>query len=293
MIDKLRAMAIFSRVVELGTFRAAAGDLGMAPSRVSEIVSALERDLGVTLLYRTTRQLSLTHEGRVLHTRTQDMLAAAEDGLDAISNAGAEPQGELRVTAPAFVTQTGLMADFARFAATYPGIRMLFDFSDTPRDLIRDGFDVGIRAGWLQDSDFMTRNIGYADRLLVAGAEYVAAMGQPEHPSELENWDWIRFSIRPDQTTLTNGDGQSVTVTGKSHLAVNTADALYEFAARGLGVTTIPENLARRGFERGDLVHVLPGWSLRSLGFHAVWPDQSRRETLTVLFVRFLAGQTG
>lgn len=136
----------------------------------------------------------------------------------------------------------------------------------------------------------MTRNIGRADRLLVASAYYVEAHGTPIDPQELEAWTWIRFTARPDQTTLTHQDGREVIVTGHSHVSVNSADALYEFAARGLGVTAIPENLACRGFDRGDLVHVLPDWSLKALGFQAVWPDKSRRENLTSIFVRFLAG---
>ena len=289
MIDKLRAIAIFSTVVDQGTFRAAALHLGLAPSRVSETISDLEKDLGVTLLYRSTRQLSLTQEGRILHEKAQYMLTTVESGLDAISPNSQDPQGALRVTAPAFMTQTSVMDDFASFARAYPKVDLRFDFSDAPRDLIGDGFDVAIRAGWLEDSELMTRNIGRADRLLVANQECLDYHGTPQSPEDLEDWNWIRFSVRADQTVLTDADGKEVSVTGRSHITVNSADALYEFAARGLGVTAIPENLACRGFARGDLVHVLPDWSLKSLGYHAVWPDQSRRENLTTLFVRHLA----
>jgi len=291
MIDKLRSIAIFSTVVDQGTFRAAAQHLGLAPSRVSETVSALEKDLGVTLLYRSTRQLSLTEDGRVMHARAQEMLAAVEGGLNAINSRADDPHGSLRVTAPAFTTQTELMDRFSNFARTYPNVALSLDFSDAPRDLIRDGFDVSIRAGWLEDSELMTRNIGRAERYLVASPDYVAGRTMPDHPSALEDWDWIRFSIRPDQTEFTGPDGTVVSVTGRSHINVNSASALYEFAARGNGATAIPENLARRGFQRGELVHVLPNWSLRALGLHAVWPYQARRENLTTLFVRFLANQ--
>lgn len=289
MIDKLRAIAIFSYVVDNGSFRGAAKQLGLAPSRVSETVSNLERDLDVTLLYRSTRQLSLTHEGRLLHEQTKAMLAAAETGLDAINPGSKDPQGALRITAPAFVTQTALMDTFAAFGESHPRINLHFDFSDTPRDLIKDGYDVSIRAGWLEDSEFLSRSIGTADRLLVASPDYVLQRGAPSGPTDLEAWNWIRFSVRPDQTVLTDRNGQEVTVTGQSHITVNSADALYEFVARGLGVTSIPEHLACRGFDRGELVHVLPDWSLKSLGLYAVWPDHSRRENLTTLFVRFLA----
>jgi len=100
MIDKLRSIAIFATVVDQGSFRGAAFALGLAPSRVSEVVSQLEGDLGVTLLYRTTRQISLTTEGRLLHQKAQDMLAAAETGLDAISPLSTEPAGSLNPALP-------------------------------------------------------------------------------------------------------------------------------------------------------------------------------------------------
>lgn len=290
MIDKLRAIAIFASVVDHGTFREAARQLGLSPSRVSETVSNLEKTLNVTLLYRSTRQLSLTNEGRLLHEQAKTMLAAAEHGLDAISPGSTDPHGTLRITAPAFVTQTALMDDFATFGARYPRVHLQFDFSDTPRELIKDGYDVSIRAGWLENSELMSRSIGVADRLLVASADYVKQQGEPSEPRDLEAWNWVRFSVRPDPTLLTDQNGQEVVVTGRSHISVNTADALYEFAARGLGVTGIPENLACRGIARGDLVNVLPDWKLKPLGLYAVWPDQSRRQNLTTMFVRFLAG---
>lgn len=289
MINKLRSIAVFATVIDQGTFRAAARHLGLVPSRVSEIVSDLEKDLGVTLLYRSTRQLSLTHEGRILHEKAHEMLDAAEHGLDAISSHSEDPNGDLRVTTPAFVAQTELMDAFSDFAKAYPKVNLNLNMSDRPRDLIKDGFDVALRAGWLEDSELRTRNIGHIDRLLVASAEYYASMPAPKHPKELEDWNWVRFAIRPDQTELTSTDGTTVSVTGRSHVSVDSADALYQFVAKGLGLTALPENLASRGFKNGDFVHVLPDWTLRRLGLHAIWPDQSRRENLTLLFVRFLA----
>ncbi|WP_299298774.1 LysR family transcriptional regulator [uncultured Tateyamaria sp.] len=291
MIDKLRSIAVFAAVVDQGSFRAAALTLGLAPSRVSEVVSQLEKDLGVTLLYRSTRQLSLTNEGRRLKVAADDMLGAVETGLDAISPLSGEPSGALKVTVPAFVTQTELMDDFARFASTYPKVELDFHFSDRPSDVIRDGFDVAIRAGWLDDSDLMVRTIGHVDRFLVASPQYYDAMPTPTDPSDLEDWQWIRFVMRTDQTEMTSKDGQVVKVLGKSSVSVNSASALYEFSVRGLGLTAIPEHLACRGFDRGELIHVLPEWTMSPLGLHAIWPNQSRRENLTTLFVRFLAGK--
>lgn len=291
MIDQLRSIAVFSTVVDRGSFRAAASHLGIAPSRVSEIVSQLEKNLGVTLLYRSTRQLSLTNEGVHLHDKARAMLAAAEEGLDAISPHSEEPMGVLRITAPAFVTQTALMERFATFSQNYPKVSLAFHFSDQPVDVIRDGFDVAIRAGWPQASELMLRTIGSAARFLVASPGYFASKPEPSAPQDLETWNWVRFTMRPDQTELTRATGETVSIRGSSTVSVNSADALYEFAARGVGLTAIPEHLARRGFDRGELVQVLPEWSLRPLGLHVLWPDQSRRANLTILFVRFLAGE--
>ena len=290
MIEKLRSIAIFATVVDQGSFRGAAQHLGLAPSRVSEVVSQLEAELGVTLLYRTTRQLSLTHEGRLLHQKAHDMLAAAETGLDQISPTASVPTGSLRVSAPAFIAHTQLMETFAKFAREHPQVDIDFYFSDHRADIIKDGFDLAIRAGWLEDSDLMSRTIGHTDRFLVASPEYFASKPAPQTPSDLEDWDWIRFAMRADQTNLTSRSGQIASVVGKSNVTVNSAEALYEFSAHGLGLTAIPEHLACRGFDRGELVHVLPDWKLQPLGLYAIWPNQSRRENLTTLFVRFLVG---
>lgn len=289
MIEKLRSIAIFATVVEQGSFRAAAQHLGLAPSRVSQAVSDLEADLAVTLLYRSTRRLSLSNEGRVLHDKARAMLDAAESGLDAISSLSEDPRGELRITAPAFVTQTGLMDAFAAFCAQHPNILLRFSFSDHPHNLIKEGFDLGIRAGRREDSELLTRKIGGTKRQLVASPSYVGSKPAPSHPRDLEHWDWIRFAMRSDQTHFRSKDGETTAVLGKASLSVDSAVALYEFAVRGMGLATIPEHLARLALERGELVPVLPEWPLDPLSLYAMWPDRSRRENLTLLFVRFLA----
>lgn len=289
MIDKLRSMAIFATVVERGTFRAAALHLNLAPSRISQAVSDLEKDLGITLLYRSTRQMSLTSEGQLLYAKVREMLQAAETGLDAINLLSSEPAGELRVTAPAFITQTGMMDLFSDFAKAYPGVDLKFDFSDQPRDMIKDGFDVAIRAGLLKDSDLMSRTIGHAARIMVASPEYAVTRNTPTEPSHLEQWDWLHFAMRPERTELISPAGETTSFACRYHIEVDSVYALYEFAVRGLGLTIMPEHLAQRSLRQGELVHVMPEWSVAPLVIHAVWPDRSRRESLTLIFVRFLA----
>jgi len=268
-------MAIFAAVVEQGAFRSAARELGLAPSRISQAVSDLEAELGVTLLYRSTRRLSLTNEG--------------ENGLDAISALSDEPSGDLRVTAPAFVVQTDLLAWIAGFAKTFPKVELSLSFSDRVSSLIDNGFDVSIRAGGPRADDHTSLKITEIKRILVASPDYCAPRPVPEHPSDLEDWDWIRFQMRVDRTDLTLSEGETVSVVGKSHVTVDAATALFDLSVQGVGLTELPENLARLGISRGELVHVLPQWSLRPLGIYAIWADSSHRSNLAQSFIRYLA----
>ncbi|MEO1227779.1 MAG: LysR family transcriptional regulator [Myxococcota bacterium] len=293
MIEKLRSMAIFATVVDKGSFRAAGRQLGLSPSRISETVSDLEQQLGVTLMYRSTRRMSLTHEGHVLYAEAKRMLEAAESGLDAIRPASSEPQGALKVAAPAFVTQSALMDTFADFAKAYPRVQLDLDFSDHRRDLIKEGFDVAVRAGQLESSELRARSIGVTQRRLVASPAYVASKDLPLHPRDLESWDWVRFALRSEQIHFTSPDGETLSVQGSSHVVVDSASALQALVVRGLGLSVLPEDLAAHGCERGELVHVLPGWSLRPLGLYVVWPQQARRANLTMIFIRFLADRGG
>ncbi|MDV7141567.1 LysR family transcriptional regulator [Tropicimonas sp. TH_r6] len=289
MIDHLRHMAVFARVVDASSFRAAAREIGLSPSRVSETVSDLEAHLGATLLYRTTRKIALTSEGRVFYSRVSDMLRSAETGLNELNALSLEPAGALRVSVPAFMAGSGLSTAIAEFIRLHPHVALSVSYTDYRVDLLSDGFDVNIRAGWLQDSSMMSRKLGDMERVLVAGADYAASRPRPEHPTDLEAWDWIGFAHRPDTEDFFSPEGSSVKVLGQSQLQVDSAEALYHFTRLNLGLTILPSYLAARGEATGAFVRLLPDWGLRPLGLHAVWPDQSRRENLTLLFVRFLA----
>lgn len=292
MINNLRSMAIFATVVEQGSFRAAAKHLSLAPSRISQAVSDLENELGVTLLYRSTRQLTLTQEGQVLLGNVQTMMQAAESGIDAIVKTSTHLTGEISVTAPEFISQTGMMDVFTQFLVAHPDVTLRFNFSDHAKDLIAEGYDVAIRAGDAADSELMSRTIGESKRLLVASPLYAAQHATPTHPENLRDWHWLQFSVRPSKMEFTSAMGVTSIVPSTHRIEVDSANALYEFARRGMGLTPLPERHAVRGIARGDLVHVLPDWSLKPLQLQAIWPDRSRRESLSLMFVRFLADKS-
>lgn len=291
MIDHLRQMAIFARVVDEGSFRAAAKDIGLAPSRISETVSELEAYLGITLLYRTTRKITLTNEGRIFYAHVVEMMRSAEAGLNELNTLSLDPVGALRISIPAFLATGPLSKAIADFAKLHPNVAFSVAYTDHAVDLMDGGFDLSIRAGWLDDSSMMSRKLADGQRILVAGTEYSRGRKTPKRPSDLEEWDWIRYQQRADTTEFVSSTGKVEKVTGNAQIEVDSIDAVYYFATQNMGATILPSFLADRGVASGELIRLLPDWGLRELGIFAVWPDKSRRESLTLLFIRFLAEQ--
>jgi len=292
MIDHLKQMAVFARVVDEGSFRAAAKEIGLSPSRISETVSDLEDFLGVTLLHRTTRKIGLTNEGRMFYAHVVQMLRSAETGLNELNALSHEPVGALRISLPAFLAGGPLTTAIASFTKLHPNVAFSVVYSDNRLGLMEDGFDMNIRVGWLDDSSMMSCKLGDGQRVLVAGTGYAANHPTPERPQDMEDWNWIRYRNRSDVTTFTSPEGKEESVTGNAQIEVDSIDALYHLVAQDVGATVLPSFLAERGEAEGKLVRLLPDWSLRPLGIYAVWPDKSRRESLTLMFVRFLANQS-
>lgn len=193
MLDHLRPLAVFAKVVELGSFRAAAKALGLSHSVVSHHVSQLEQMLGSTLLYRTTRRLSLTQQGERLFASAAAMLQAAESGLDEIAGGSRQPIGLLRVTVPAVLAAAHLVDDVAAFAELYPRVQLALNFSDTRRDLVSEGIDIAIRMGRLEDSSLKSRKLAVIPDALFASPSYVARHPRPRRPADLAQWDWLQL----------------------------------------------------------------------------------------------------
>jgi len=287
MIDELRAMAVFAKTVEMGSFRAAAHELKLSSSVVSHHVSQLEARLGVALLYRSTRRLSLTQHGEKLFESAKTMLAAAEAGLNAMAQQSPEPSGKLRITMPAFFARGSLIKDIAAFALAHPKVALSINFSDVKQDLIRDGIDLAIRIGQLQDSALKSKQLFTVQRKLVAAPHYLH--GQcVRTPQELQEWDWIGLSMRPDFKILRNAAGTSCKLEYQPRISVDSIDAVCQLALAGLGLATPPAFMVEQELAAGHLVEPLPGWQVEALGAYAVWPANAARESLTLRLIRFL-----
>lgn len=288
MIDRLRQLAVFAKAVETGSFRGAAKALNLSPSVVSHHISKLEGDLGVALLYRSTRKLSLTVDGEKLFRSAQEMVAAAESGLDDISAGSLEPAGRLKLTAPAVLAHSGLIDGIAAFTAAYPKVDLDVSFTDVRRDIIAEGIDLAIRMGWLKDSSLKSKKVASEERLLLAAPSYLEGRDMPETPSDLRNWQFLYLSGVGRQFEFKNQSGERTTISATSRIVVDDAIALYRLVRAGVGVGALPRFLAVDDLAAGKIVHVLPDWQSKPLGVYAVWPPNTPRLGLTSRFVSYL-----
>lgn len=284
-------MALFAKTVEAGSFRAAATALGISASVVSHHVSQLEERLGVALLYRSTRRLSLTPAGKTLFGHAKEALAAAESGLNAIMRQAAEPVGELNLTLSAFFAHSTLLDDIAAFALAHPRVALSMRFSDTRLDLIHSGIDLALRIGALQDSSLKSRKLFDLERRLVVAADVFAARPRPRVPDDLLDWDWIGLSMRPNRKRLTHREGETRELEFTPRIVVDSIDAVSQLACAGLGLATPPAFLVDAALDSGRLVEPLPDWRIDSLGVYAVWPPNAPRESLTFRLLDFLTAR--
>lgn len=288
MIDSLKALAVFARTVELGSFREAARSLGLSPSVVSHHVSALEARLSLSLLYRSTRRLSLTPDGEKLYAAAREMLAAAERGLDAVS--GGSPSGLLRLSAPALLSGTAFGEHLAEFLEAHPGVRLQVGFSDERRDLYREGLDLALRIGKLPDSALKARQLAVMPRVLVASRALAHAHPAPRAIDDLPPFGFVHLSQRKAEIALVPpGKKAARTLSFEPRVSVDSAAAVRALVLASAGVGTLPELLVREDLRRGRLVELLPGWRLHAMGVHALWPGGTPRPALTGRFVDFLA----
>jgi DNA-binding transcriptional LysR family regulator len=290
MLDQLRQIANFAKTVDHGSFRGAAQALGLSPSVVSHHVGQLEQQLGINLLQRSTRKLSLTPAGERLLTAAHAMLDAADAGLQDIAYQSDQPSGVLRLTAPAGLAQSELTDQIARFALAYREVHLTIDFSDTRRDLIVDGFDVAIRVGKMQDSALKAKKLFDVRRHLVAAPAYLESRATPASPSDLSDWDWLELAPTGQRTIEFQKAGAREVVAKKpSRVRVNSLNALCQMARSGVGLAVVPAFLAEPEVAAKRLQFVLKNWHLDHASVFAVWPANAPKEGLIRLFLDFLS----
>jgi DNA-binding transcriptional LysR family regulator len=268
----LNEILVFARVVQAGSFTAAAAALGMPKSTVSRKVSDLEERLHSRLLQRTTRKLSLTDVGRTYYDYCARIVGEIEDAERAVSTLQETPRGLLRVTAPINVAFLGpIVSDYLK---RYPEVRLDLFCTGRAVDLVEERFDLGIRAGALADSTLIARRLGTATWLLVATPGYLKRRGRPRSPDDLSKHDCLLFGAGPDTggLCLENGD-RSVQVALSPRLTVTDIDVVYAVATAGLGIAVLPAFRCVEDLGARRLARVLADWNVPSTPVHVVYPS--------------------
>ena len=268
----LNEIFVFARVVQAGSFTAAAAALGMPKSTVSRKVSDLEERLHARLLQRTTRKLSLTDVGRTYYDYCARIVGEVEDAERAVSTLQETPRGLLRVTAPINVAFLGpIVSDYLK---RYPEVRLDLFCTGRTVDLVEERFDLGIRGGALADSTLIARRLGSAKWLLVATPGYLQRRGRPRSPDDLRKHDCLLFGAGPDSggLRLENGD-RSVQVALSPRLTVTDIDVVYAVATAGLGIAVLPAFRCVEDLRGRRLTRVLADWNVPSTSLHVVYPS--------------------
>lgn len=285
----LNKVAVFLRVVESQSFTAAAIALGVPKSTVSRSVAQLEEALGVRLLQRTTRKLSLTDAGVTYYERSSRALADLAEASAAVSDMQGTPRGTVRVTAPVDLGLGVLGEIIVRFVRRYPGIRVDLDLSARTVDLVAEGFDLALRAGRLGDSSLVARKIGAIAARLYATPVYLRRRGTPRSVADLASHDCVLFRPRSEKVEwqLAGPSGvESVEVTGA--IAANDLSFVQKMVLDGMGIGLVPWFLCARELERKQLVHVLPDYASPGGSLNLVYPSSRHLPQRVALFRDFV-----
>jgi len=286
----LNELLVFTRVVQAGSFTAAARRLKMPKSSVSRKVSDLEERIGARLLHRTTRKLGLTDAGRIYFERAAPIVSDIEQVDQAVGELQAAPRGLLRVTAPLSFALIGPMV--AAFLERYPDVHVELVCSDRVVNLVEEGFDVAIRAGHLVDSALIARRLGAFKRVLVASAGYLKRHGRPKSAADLEKHPCIVFGSSPTPTLWTLHSGEKrIDVRVPARLLANDMDLMLDAARAGIGIAWLPEHLLVGDLARGRLKRVLADWTSPETPVHAVYPSARHLSPKVLAFVELLRKQ--
>ncbi len=247
--DNLGAIRIFTEIVKAGSFAEAARNLGLAPSSVTRQINALEEELKVRLLNRTTRQVSLTEAGKLYYSRAQKVVVEIDDMSRAISDLGAEPRGTLRVTAPLTMGRGYITPRLEKFFARYPEISLELSLSDQIVDMVQEGFDAAIRvAKKLPDSTFKVRKLHHVTRVICASPDYLEKHGTPRAPEDLKNHQClaINFDSANELWRSVSKSWHFDTSNGPLDIPVsarfrtNSGETILEAGLQGLGLVVLP-----------------------------------------------------
>lgn len=293
-MDRFDAMQAFARVVEAGSFTKAADTLHMSKTTVTQLVQQLEARLRVKLLNRTTRKVNVTADGAVYYERVLQLLADMDDAETSLSSAATLPRGRLRVDVPSPLASMILVPALPAFYARYPDIQIDMGVSDRIVDMIDENVDCVVRGGELTDQSLMARRVGDLPLGVFAAPSYLARVGTPVHPQDLENshhrivgFLWARTG-KPVPYAMRK-HLESLQIKGRYALAVDDGNAYLAAGLAGLGVLWLPTYMSQAFVGRGELVPLFEDWSLDPMPLYVAFPPNRHISLKLRVFIEWVA----
>ncbi|CAE6948586.1 Bacterial regulatory helix-turn-helix protein [Vibrio sp. B1FLJ16] len=285
-------LKLFVRLASSQSISMAGHELGMSPAVASAHINKLEEGLGVRLVHRTTRKVSLTEEGQAFLPYAEEVLASVEAARSAVGVGHGNPTGTLRVTAPASFGRMHLIPALKGFMQHYPDLTVDFRFSDSIIDMVEGGFDVAIRVAELKDSTLVARKLAPDRRIVVASPEYLEKFGTPKHPQDLANHECIILMGMDNWVFKTSDSVLSIRTSGR--FRTDNGDAMRDATIDGLGISINSIWSVYQQLQRGELVEILPDYPLAmDASIWAVYPS-SRLIALKVrAFIDYFAEHFG
>ncbi|HBW3372368.1 TPA: LysR family transcriptional regulator [Klebsiella pneumoniae] len=294
MTDRWLEIDVFTRVAESGSFSRAAQELGLSQPSTSRIVTGLEARLGVKLLLRTTRNMSLTEAGAAFLERARQAAADLEEAEDAARGIDSL-RGTLRLAVPVMYGARAVIPALSGFLERYPDLRVEITMRDERQNLVAAGVDMAIRMGTLEDSTFGARQIASVARMLVAAPAYLAKRGVPETPEELVFHDALlheqSFSEKSTIKLFKAGTERVVTLRGR--VRIDAAPGILAAATAGLGIANVTTLMSAQERQDGSLIQLLPDYELEPLKAFAVFPSGPRPSAKVQALVTHLIAVLG
>lgn len=293
-MDTIDGMRTFAAVATEGSFSRAAERLGISPQLASKYVGQLEARLGVRLLNRSTRQLSLTEAGRAYYERVRQVLVDIDDMEAAVGDLTARARGTLRVNAPMSFGQLHLTRAIAEYRAAQPEVEVDLTLNDRVVDIVSEGFDLAVRIGKLEESSLVARRLAPVHVAVCGSPEYFRRRGVPETPAQLAEHDCLRYAYSADfDRWRFERDGREHSVRIRGPFSANNGDALRVAALAGQGIVLQPTFIVGDDIRNGRLQTVLDDYHAATLNVHAVYAHRQYLSAKVRTFVDFLAGYFG
>ena len=290
-MDHISRVAVFLEVVKHRSFAGAARTLGLTGPAISKQVQNLEDRLGVRLLYRTTRQVTLTEEGAIYSERARKALEDLSEAEQQIQELKACPTGVLKINAPMSFGDKFLTRPIAAFAKQYPDVRMEVDFDDRLVDIVAEGYDVVVRIGALKDSSLIARKLADCPIILCASADFIQRRGMPRSPAQLSDYPAIIYTAQGNENEwrYVDKNGNKGTASLTRNFAANNAEMHLEACLQGLGISLLPIFVVAPYLQSGQLLEVLHDYQTHpQRGIYAIFPQNRHLSTKTRLFVDWL-----